>query len=67
MNLFLALSVFLIISLFASGVRSAEWPVLYKRHDSRPPVDPYCKPPMYAFCPTGESTSCVWHGKYANS
>lgn len=35
------------------GACQQKWPVPYRRFESRPPFDPYCKPGVVPFCPTG--------------
>ena len=48
-----------ILALIVPVIISTTWPVPYKRYDSRPISDPFCKAGVIAFCPTGQSTKTL--------
>ncbi|XP_050417783.2 ceroid-lipofuscinosis neuronal protein 5 homolog [Patella vulgata] len=45
--------------LFLVYVNGDTWPVAYKRYESRPTTNPYCKAGVLPFCPTGRESNTM--------
>ncbi|ESO89405.1 hypothetical protein LOTGIDRAFT_125348 [Lottia gigantea] len=48
-----------ILFVFSLGISGEQWPVPYKRYESRPPANPFCRAGVIAFCPTGRAANTM--------